>query len=301
MIRSIVKQLVEVSLGSRAAAGVLSGRTRGMDLVLAYHNVVPPGERAEGSQALHLPSQTFLEQMEVAGEHHELVSLRDLLSEPGGSRSRIAITFDDAYGGVINHALPELARLGIPATVFVAPAFVDGDAFWWDRISPPHSAGPDDRIRDHALWALKGRQNEIEAWAHSEGLPWREMPDHARCASISALQEHQLSRVDFGSHTWSHPNLAALDETEARDELARPREWLTESGLPLCDAIAYPYGLQNVATQRISGDLGYPAGLLIEGGWSRQGEREQLAVPRINVPSGLSTGGFRLRLSRLLS
>ena len=42
---------------------------------------------------------------------------------------------------------------------------------------------------------------------------------------------------------------------------------------------------------------GYSAGLLVEGGWLTVGVGTNWDVPRYNVPAGLSTDGFRLRLS----
>ena len=68
----------------------------------------------------------------------------------------IAITFDDAYAGTVDQALPELARLGLPATVFLAPAFVEGDTFWWDALAAPGLAEPEEKLRSHEIWKRAG-------------------------------------------------------------------------------------------------------------------------------------------------
>lgn len=49
-----------------------------------------------------------------------------------------SVTFDDGYRDVLTNAVPILRELGVPATVFIPSAVVDGDAtYWWYRSPPP--------------------------------------------------------------------------------------------------------------------------------------------------------------------
>jgi len=51
-------------------------------------------------------------------------------------RRCVALTFDDAYRGVLELALPLLERFAAPATVFVATAYArEGARYWWDRLA----------------------------------------------------------------------------------------------------------------------------------------------------------------------
>ena len=101
--------------------------------------------------------------------------------------------------------------------------------------------------------------------------------------------------VTLGSHSWSHPNLAALDEVELSGELSRPLEWLRSRFEGVVPWISYPYGCSSPHVERAARALGYVAGLLIDGGWIRAPMRRPFALPRRNIPAGLSGPGFSLR------
>jgi peptidoglycan/xylan/chitin deacetylase (PgdA/CDA1 family) len=51
-------------------------------------------------------------------------------------RDAVAITFDDGYADTLRQAQPRLAAAGVPATLFLATAFV-GQAveYWWDELA----------------------------------------------------------------------------------------------------------------------------------------------------------------------
>ena len=301
VIRRLVKNSAEAVLGWEKLAPLFKRRISGLDLILAYHNVVPPGESPIGVKSLHVGSDVFLQHVEAAMDEHRLVSLQQILEDSSEDQSRIAITFDDAYGGVVNHTLPELARLGIPATVFVPPAFIGGDCFWWDALTPLGEEALTGKARDHALWQLGGEQDRIRDWATEAGLEWREMPGHAGCASLEAiLRAASLPDIDFASHSWSHPNLVAIDVMQVREELKKSRQWLLDQDLAVCDLLAYPYGQENETVRTIAADCGYVGGLTITGGWTRA-RPHQFTIPRLNVPAGLSLRGFRVRLRGFLS
>ena len=46
----------------------------------------------------------------------------------------LSITFDDGYADNHDIAMPILARLGLPATVFVATSFLNGGRMWNDTV-----------------------------------------------------------------------------------------------------------------------------------------------------------------------
>ncbi len=301
MIRQLIKGAAEAILGGDWLTPLFRQRTSGLDLVLGYHNVVPPGESPIGTQSLHMGSDAFLEHVEEAMGAHRLVPLRQIFEESPAGESRIAITFDDAYAGVVDHTLPELARLGVPATVFLAPAFVDGPSFWWDALAASAGVTLNETARNHALWKLGGEQERIREWASEAGLEWREMPDYARCAPLESLKRAaSLPNIEFASHSWSHPNLASIGAVQVREELQKSRQWLRDHGLAGSDFLAYPYGYENDVVQSIATDCGYVRGFKINGGWMRE-QPDQFEIPRLNVPAGLSLRGFRLRLRGLLS
>lgn len=67
--------------------------------------------------------------------------------------------------------MEEVARRGLPATIFVAPKFLGGAGFWWDELAGSAGPGLDDRLRAHALEALGGRHEAVMQWTGSNGHP----------------------------------------------------------------------------------------------------------------------------------
>ena len=73
MIRQLIKGSAEAILGGHWLTRVFKKRTSGLDLILGYHNVVPPGESPIGTESLHIGSDAFLEHVEEAMGAHRAV------------------------------------------------------------------------------------------------------------------------------------------------------------------------------------------------------------------------------------
>jgi peptidoglycan/xylan/chitin deacetylase (PgdA/CDA1 family) len=299
--RRLLKTAVEQGLLRSGLPGI-SRRLRRFDtLILAYHNVVPDGEPVVGDSSLHLPRGAFAAQLDALLEVAEVVSLEVALE--GGARAtgrpRVAITFDDAYRGAVTVGIGELASRALPATVFVAPALLDGGVFWWDALTPGGTPGVAPAVREDALRRLAGKGSAILAEHGHRDIS--RIPSHARGASEAELRGAAArSGITLASHSWSHPNLAALAPAELEDELRRSVAWLRERFAGILPYISYPYGHYSPAVERAVAAAGYSAALRIEGGWLLEGASNRYAVPRLNVPSGLSNAGFRLRCSGVL-
>jgi peptidoglycan/xylan/chitin deacetylase (PgdA/CDA1 family) len=126
-LRTVMKIAAARAAGLTGAGRLLSlASAPGEDaLVLGYHRVV---EDAASPTAASLPAmvisaRTLEQQLDWVGRHYEFVSLdelgRRLESGEPGRRPLAAVTFDDGYRDVHDHAFPLLQRKGIPAAVFV--------------------------------------------------------------------------------------------------------------------------------------------------------------------------------------
>src|SRR5439155_6373969 len=63
------------------------------------------------------------------------------VTSPDGPPRRLAVTFDDGYRSIAEHALPVLGRLGVPGTVFVPTAHVGSpDPMSWPASKTPPPA-----------------------------------------------------------------------------------------------------------------------------------------------------------------
>ena len=112
-VRGVVKSFAEFAVVNAGAARVVRRRLRGRALVLAYHNVVPAGERPAGEASLHLPQAEFSRHLDLIARTNDVVPLESILDDVGDSaRPRVVITFDDAYIGAMSAGLHELATTG---------------------------------------------------------------------------------------------------------------------------------------------------------------------------------------------
>ena len=269
-------------------------------LILAYHNVAPDGVPPFGDRSLHLPRAVFAAQLDLLADRCTVVPLADVerAGERPGDKPAVVITFDDAYRGAVTDGVAELKRRGLPATIFVAPQYVGDGSFWWDELTPPGAVAPA-IPRDLALGALRGEDAGIRAWAADQGLSPVRPPAYARVASEAELRAAVGGAgITLGSHTWSHPNLAALSRKEVSRELSQAWDWLRDRFADhLVPWVSYPYGGVNPDVEEVAAATAYRAGLCIAGGRVARGAwRRPHALPRYNVPSGVTLHGFRARV-----
>jgi len=278
-------------------------RRRGSTLILAYHNVVADDAPPFGDRSLHLPLTQFRSQLDRLQETHDVVDVASVHSSPLKSdKPRVCFTFDDAYRGALTLALPELVRRGIPATVFVAPGLLGTAGCWWDRLASPDGGGLSPGVRDHVLNRLRGDSAAALAWARTQRMALAALPANAAIATEGELRAAaELPGITLGAHTWSHCNLARVDESAFERELVEPLAWLRERFERVVPWLAYPYGLSGPDTADWARRAGYQGTLRIEGGWLSAASAVGLALPRLNVPTGLSSDGFTLRASGLMS
>jgi peptidoglycan/xylan/chitin deacetylase (PgdA/CDA1 family) len=101
------------------------------DTIVVYHAIgsVP---RSSPHWNGFIDPDRFAAQMEYLAERRTVVAL-DALFEPAPAPGppRVAITFDDAYRSVLEHAVPVLRRVGLPAAFFVPTRWI-GQRNTWD-------------------------------------------------------------------------------------------------------------------------------------------------------------------------
>jgi peptidoglycan/xylan/chitin deacetylase (PgdA/CDA1 family) len=126
---SRTRRVLRSAIGAGLAAAVRvarAGRAAAEGRVLYYHRIDDEWHRSCVTPA------AFRAQMTHLREHgYRVVPLAELraalaVGEPIAPRT-VAITFDDGYADNHTHALPVLAGLGMPATVFVTVGAMDGE------------------------------------------------------------------------------------------------------------------------------------------------------------------------------
>lgn len=175
------------------------------------------------------------------------------------ARDSVALTFDDGFLDVFTEGLPILRRYRAPATVFVVARTLAGDTAvtWVD--DPPH------------------------------GVPLEVL-------SLDAMREMRSAGVEFGSHTFSHPDLTQIDHSSLQREMRDSKELLEDAlGAPV-RTLAYPRGRHNAVVRQAAEEAGYDFALSLPEGKESTGK---YAVPRIGIYAGNGSAALRLKTEPL--
>ena len=244
--------------GTRARSAAWLMRTRGrLDTsglrILFYHRV------ADDRDELAVTPAAFAEQMDyLASEAYRVVdvlSAIDLLESGKPLARTVALTFDDGFLDVAEHALPILSEHGFNATVFVAPAVTDGRTpFPWYREEQPPL------------------------------LAWEDIVELDRDGTLR-----------FEAHSLTHPNLPALDDAAAEEEIAGSKRELENRLGRVVRAFSYPSGLYGEREERIAAKAGYRIALTCEPGVNDD-STDRFALRRRQVDARDSLLDFRAKL-----
>jgi peptidoglycan/xylan/chitin deacetylase (PgdA/CDA1 family) len=185
-------------------------------LVLGYHAVSPTWRSQLAVPPAVLRSQ--LARLKARGYVGFTLSDAERRRSDGTLPPRaLVVTFDDGYASTLS-ALPVLAELGLPGTVFVVTGFVDsGEPLSWQG---------------------------IEEWLAAETR------DELRPLRWDDLESLAASGWEVGSHTVSHPLLTAVDDERLHRELVDSGAAIA-AHLGSCTSLSYPYGL---ADERVAAE-----------------------------------------------
>jgi peptidoglycan/xylan/chitin deacetylase (PgdA/CDA1 family) len=270
----------------------LPRRTRPGDrLILAYHNVVPADWAPRGDRSLHLPIDKFEAQLRMIRNEAEIVPLMELLTTNAPKDRLVAITFDDAYASALKLGVGACVIQSAPCTVFVAPGLL-GTVPVWDRSADAEMWTTTDRER--FLWHDMGSIGESM-------LPLRnsrpESDSDLRIATEDELRSALAhSAMTLGNHTMSHANLGALSAHAVSNELSAAHSWISAFARErMVQVVAYPFGIPPRDPSSAVPLSCATYGLKVTGGWFSSFDN-LLQLPRWNVPAGISTAGFEIRL-----
>jgi peptidoglycan/xylan/chitin deacetylase (PgdA/CDA1 family) len=168
----------------------------------------------------------------LAADGYRTLTFDELVACVRGDRAlsgnEVAITFDDAYRALRDHAFPVLEAHGFAATCFVITGFA-GRVNRWDV-------------------AYGGRR-----FAH---LSWRDM------------RRWQGRGIAFQSHTVTHPRLTWIGEDAVARELRDSHTDLTRALDAEPRAVSYPFGACGARERSLARDAGYEIGFTLNARWT---------------------------------
>lgn len=258
-------------------------------LILGYHRIADVSWDPLG---LCIHPARFRQQLEALIELCTPVSLQTLVASLRQERSvkdMVALTFDDGYRDFIDNARPELDRLGIPVTVFIATGFI-GQTYWWDEIAcyfrPDKQTSSELTLRwdDHGSTRVFSRLTSERGAARATRDLCRDlsMCNEAERALIMKQLRHfeairsdpetlpgtmsanelrklaALPNIEIGSHTVTHPLLASLAAAQQRQEIELSRRHIQDAtGTQNVPGLSYPNGSCSEQTCRQVAEAGY--------------------------------------------
>jgi peptidoglycan/xylan/chitin deacetylase (PgdA/CDA1 family) len=275
--------------GLRALGVTAANRAwRNAGVILCYHNVLAGSPRG-GDPGLHMQLPTFERQVRWLSSRYDVVPLATFVARVRSGaalRGTAAITFDDGYRGVFEHALPCLRALGLTATVFVVPGAVGRRrSFWWDRPDIVAAAGPVQR--DRWLGELGGDEDAILA-----GRGAAPAVDPAFWpADWPAIRAAAADGFDIGVHSTTHRSLPGLDDAELHAEIVGSRAAIEREVGTRPNSFSYPYGRWNRRVARYVRESGYAGAVTLDGGLNGSGA-DVWSLGRVNVPASISDAAF---------
>jgi peptidoglycan/xylan/chitin deacetylase (PgdA/CDA1 family) len=199
---SLVYYLVDSAC--RIAVRLVGRKPAGRLVVLYYHSV--PADSG------------FARQVDTVARRAGVVP-SDYVGTLERGRHYVAITFDDAYQSVVEHAVPELTRRSLAATIFVPVGMI--------------AQTPD--------WDMEGDDPDAAETVMTE-------------EQLRALPKDLIA---IGSHSVSHSRLPEVDDTRLREELAGSRKRLEELLGRKISTLAFPYGAHDDRVVEACRDAGY--------------------------------------------
>ena len=256
------------------------GQRGNRPLVLGYHRVVDDfGAAAQGAMpSMLISARMFERHLDCVGRSFRFIDLDELgyhiaagkpFDEPVA-----AVTFDDGYRDVYEHAFPILKRKGIPAGMFVVTELVDkrfwqvhdklyhlvSKAFdtWSDPVRELHGLFRALRLPADCLIQQRGGLNPLltvssilpelplrdvrllmDGLESSVGNGFHDMPPTLRWSDIADMRR---GGITIGSHTKNHVSLPMESPEGIAEELEGSRRLLeARLGEPIRH-FAYPGG-----------------------------------------------------------
>lgn len=299
---------------------------KGKACILNFHGVCQEDQSLRLlDQSLFTPLPLFRDICRHLSEEYQVMPPGELVALikrgatlPGNA---VAITFDDGYESNYTLAYPVLSEFCLPAAVFVATGFVEGDApLWFHRLEAALAMTGRPRLQiawrdwDHDLRLGTHDQRrealevllrlikqlptataervvgQIEAELEAPSPRVNQMPEPLRPLSWAQIREMARGGlIEFGAHTHRHPILARCTTQRAREEVFLSRNRLREELGTMPRLFAYPNGGEcdyTGETRQIVWEAGFQGSFTTRPAFV-SADCDLLALPRFGAPQSV--------------
>lgn len=262
-----------------------------------------------------LDPRWFEEQLRYLAQHYHPISLSELVDcfEKGVQppADSFVVTFDDGFRDNLINALPILEELEIPATIFlVTGCIADGRLPWPQHLgfiiqnTQAPEVGPAGG-QDAALPLVTGKQRAaafsgLLRVLQTSGREAREAflgrlenelkvdcPRNRMLSWDDAGMMRAGGLIEFGAHTFSHPWMEFLSDSEAQLELERSKEDLKENLDIEQPFFCFPGGSRNHRLVEMVKELGFRGMFQSRPNLrvNSPGTTDQFSLSRIGLPN----------------
>ena len=279
--RAALSRAVDETLIAAGMAAAWERRTRRSVRVLAFHGIDDPANFARLAEI-------------IAHEWHP-VSLDAVVSWLSGGaipQRSVLVTFDDGDPSLVEHAVPVLTRLRVPAVAFVISELIGSQRLpWWELVQALEPEQSQAIVRRLKSLADGDRRRYLEGLEQSKGRPAGK-----KQLDGDDLRALEAAGIEIGNHTMTHPILPMCDDCVVRDEVVDAHQTLSQVTARAPRTFAYPNGGLDPRAELVLADLGYEAAFLFDHRLVRP-KFSALQTSRLRVDSTTTEDRFRLIVS----
>jgi len=239
--------------------------------ILVYHRF------SDVDVPFRLNHKIFDSQIRFLKNNYNFISLNEYSNYVNGLTEKLPdysliLTIDDGYEDNYLYAYPILKKYSIPATIFLSTDFVDKRSWLWSNKLEYILKKTAKKVFEFSSTGnkiVKCSVGTFQEWHRTQLLIFnslRVLPDKERVEELdelakylevkvpeqvadnfiplswSQISEMNENKIDFGSHTCSHPILSQLDKKQLKYELRKSKEIITGKLQKEITSFCYPNG-----------------------------------------------------------
>lgn len=216
--------------------------------ILAYHGICRD-DRVGALPEYFLKQSVFEQQLQYLSRNATVMKLSEaicLLRRADLPERALSITFDDGYANNLNIAAPLLERHRMPATIFLATAYIQsGEFFPFDRVRLLQHITQTDQpsLEDYRSQSIDAFNEQcLQSWSEWHASISDEQREALRPLTVQELKQFPHELVDFGAHSHTHCILRNESRPRREEEIVRSVELVRSWTGKTVFAFSFPNG-----------------------------------------------------------